>query len=367
MKNKKETIKYFDLFGGIGGFHQAAKLIKNKDYKLEHKVYCEIDAQARLLYNEFVSEKEKKFQTITDAKDILTHKNPKGQKLENFDMLFAGFPCQSFSNVGYRKGLNDERGQLFYNILDILDYYKPKYFVLENVQKLSTIKKGELLEEMKIALQSVGKGYKLYVWDLIATDYGLPQKRKRLFFCGVEENENLPNFLAAPPKINLEKAPYPTVWHLLEKEPVDSKHYIPSGTRKTVLYKNPKWQGDVNIDNYIARPLTASMSKWHRANQDNYYSDSYINNQNPLIRPLVNIDNEKIRRITPLEGYRIQGFPDDFNLKAKELKLSYSAQYRLIGNAVPVSLAKNVIEYFLDNCNGNKTNTRRVQFASECS
>lgn len=367
MKIKKETIKYFDLFGGIGGFHQAAKSIKNKDYNLEHKVYCEIDAQARLLYNEFVSEKEKDFQTVTDAKNILTHNNPNGQKLKPFDMLFAGFPCQSFSNVGFRKGLNDERGQLFYNILNILDYYKPKYFVLENVQKLSTIKKGELLEEMKLALQTVGDGYKLYVWDLIASDYGLPQKRKRLFFCGVKENENLPEFLKEPPKIDIEKSTYPTVWHLLEKESVDKKHYIPTGTRKTVLYKNPKWQGDVNIDNHIARPLTASMSKWHRANQDNYFSDTYVNSQNPFIRPNVDIETEKIRRITPLEGYRIQGFPDIFNQKALELKLSYSTQYRLIGNAVPVSLAKNVIEYFLDNCNGNKTNARRVQFASECS
>ncbi len=104
MKIKKETIKYFDLFGGIGGFHQAAKSIKNKDYNLEHKVYCEIDAQARLLYNEFVSEKEKDFQTVTDAKNILTHDNPNGQKLKSFDMLFAGFPCQSFSNVGAKNG-----------------------------------------------------------------------------------------------------------------------------------------------------------------------------------------------------------------------------------------------------------------------
>ncbi len=367
MKNNKEAIKYFDLFGGIGGFHQAAISIKAKDYKLEHAVYCEIDPQARLLYNEFISKKDKNFQTITDAKEIKTHKNINGKELKSFDLLFAGFPCQSFSNVGYRKGLNDERGQLFYTILDVLDYYKPKYFVLENVQKLSTIKKGELLEEMKSALKSVGDGYKLYVWDLISSDYGLPQKRKRLFFCGVKENENLPNFLNEPPKIELEKSTYPTVWHLLEKNNVDEKHYIPSGTRKTVLYKNPKWQGDVNIDNHIARPLTASMSKWHRANQDNYFSDTYIKSKNPLIRPNVDIETEKIRRITPLEGYRIQGFPDIFNEKAKELGLSYSTQYRLIGNAVPVSLAKNVIEYFLDNCNGNKTNSRRVQFASECS
>jgi DNA (cytosine-5)-methyltransferase 1 len=360
MKNNKEIIKYLDLFGGIGGFHQAASCIKSKNFELEQSVYCEIDPQARLLYNEFISKKNENHQIIEDAKEIKTHKNKLGKELNSFDMLFAGFPCQSFSNVGYRKGLDDERGQLFYNILDILDYYKPKYFVLENVQKLSTINKGELLEEMKEALKNIGNGYRLYVWDLIASDYGLPQKRKRLFFCGVEENENLPDFLNPPPKIILENAKYPTVWHLLEKDTVDPKHYIPSGTRKTILYKNPKWQGDVNIDNYLARPITASMSKWHRANQDNYISDHYVKNKNPYIRPEVNLETDKIRRITPLEGFRIQGFPDVFYQKALNIKLSYSAQYRLIGNAVPVELAKNVIEYFLENCNGNKTKSRRV-------
>src|SRR5690606_22804279 len=109
---------------------------------------------------------------------------------------------------------------------------------------------------------------------------------------------------------------------------------------------NPKWMGDVNIDNLIARPITASMSKWHRANQDNYFSDSYIKSKTPKKRPNVNIDTEPIRRITPLEGFRIQGFPDLFAKKAADLKISYSAQYRLIGNAVPVELAYSVINHF---------------------
>jgi DNA (cytosine-5)-methyltransferase 1 len=342
-----KSYKYFDFFSGIGGFQLAAEMTRSKKYKLIHNGYCEIDPIAREVYQK-AHLNGRNIQCVEDITQVKTYRNPKGINLNSFDLMFGGFPCQSFSNVGYRKGLDDERGQLFYNILDILDHNSPKFFVLENVQKLSTIKKGGLLNEMREALETIGQGYHLHVWDLIASDYGLPQKRKRLFFCGVRKDVSNKRVLNEPKKVDLTKSKYPTTWHLLEKGYVDPKHNIPTKTRETVLYKNPKWQGDVNIDNAIARPITASMSKWHRANQDNYFSNTYIQGNEPLKRPKVDVDNEPIRRITPLEGFRIQGFPDEFEKIVKELKISYSAQYRLIGNAVPVQLAHRVIKHFLD-------------------
>jgi DNA (cytosine-5)-methyltransferase 1 len=351
MSSKKETIKYFDMFAGIGGFKVAAEGISSNKFKFEHVAYCEIDENARKLYE--VANNSKKVQVIEDAKDIMTKKNIDGIRIKDFDMLFGGFPCQSFSNVGYRKGFEDERGQLFFDILDVLDFYNPKYFVLENVQKLSTINNGGLLIQMKNALKEIGSGYNLHVWDLLASDYGLPQRRRRIFFCGVRKDLKKKLNLDLPPKVILENSKYPTTWHLLEKHDIDIKHFIPLKTRQTVLYKNPKWQGDVKIDNPIARPLTASMSKWHRANQDNYFSTTYINNQEPFKRPDINIDSEPIRRITPLEGFRLQGFPDYFSEKSSEISLSYSTQYRLIGNAVPVDLARSVINHFLNNYHGD--------------
>ena len=346
-----EIIRYFDLFAGIGGFRCAAEQIKNDRFRFEHVAYCEIDRQAQRFYDEV--NQLKSVQRIDDARRIKTAKILDGVQVVDFDMLFAGFPCQSFSNVGYRKGFDDERGQLFFYILDILDYYRPKYFVLENVQKLSTIKRGNLLEEMKAALREIGLGYHLHTWDLLASDYGLPQKRNRLFFCGIRKDVSEVKHLEEPPTIDLKTATYPTAWHLLEKGEVDKRHYIPQKTRQTVLYKNPIWQGDVNIDNAIARPLTASMSKWHRANQDNYFSEAYIKSGNPYERPKVNLEAERIRRITPLEGFRLQGFPDFYTDIAEKLKLSYSTQYKLIGNALPVDLAKAVIAHLLDNYLGD--------------
>lgn len=339
-------IKFFDCFAGIGGFYQGAMQIKSNTYSFKHVAYCEIDSSAQRFYKAACASDSVQF--ISDVKDIQTYKKPDGIRVNDFDMLFAGFPCQSFSNVGYRKGFDDPRGQLFFYILDMLDYYKPKYFVLENVQKIHTIKKGNLLAEMNQALQEIGDGYNLHTWELLASDYGLPQKRNRIFFCGIRKDLSEYRDIPVPPVIDLKKAKYPTTWHLLEKGHVDPKHQIPQGSRKTILTKPSNWQGDVNIDNPIARPLTATMSKWHRANQDNYFSDTYIHGDDPYTRPQVDLDTEPIRRITPLEGFRLQGFPDSYADIAHNLKLSYSAQYKLIGNALPVNLAHSVIEHFLN-------------------
>lgn len=341
-----ETIRFFDCFAGIGGFYQGAMGIDSSKYKFEHVAYCEFEKNAQNLYENTCNATN--IQKINDVKDIKTKKNKKGIEVKEFDMLFAGFPCQSFSNVGYRKGFDDPRGQLFFYILDMLDYYKPKYFVLENVQKIHTIKGGSLLGEMKQALSEIGSGYILHTWDLLASDYGLPQRRNRIFFCGIRKDLAKPKNISEPQKVDLSQAKYPTTWHLLEKGPVDRRHFIPAGSRTTILTKPDNWQGNVDIDNIIARPLTATMSKWHRANQDNYFSDSYIHGNKPYERPVVDMVTEPIRRITPLEGFRLQGFPDYYADRARDLGISYSAQYKLIGNALPVNLASAVIKHFLD-------------------
>ena len=118
----KEVIRYFDCFAGIGGFHCGAQRIKSDRYSFKHVAYCEVEANAQKVYE--VACDAKNIQKINDVRDVATKKNPEGIKVKDFDMLFAGFPCQSFSNVGYRKGFDDPRGQLFFYILDMLDYYR---------------------------------------------------------------------------------------------------------------------------------------------------------------------------------------------------------------------------------------------------
>lgn len=108
----KEIIRFFDCFVGIGGFYCGANQIKSEKYEFCHVAYCEIDKSTQHFYD--IACSSAGIQKIQDVKDIKTKKNPAGTEVVDFDMLFAGFPCQSFSNVGYRKGFDDPRGQLFF-------------------------------------------------------------------------------------------------------------------------------------------------------------------------------------------------------------------------------------------------------------
>ena len=112
-----EEIRYFDCFVGIGGFHRGTKQIKSNKYKFSHVAYCEVEKNAQKVYEKTCCAGN--VQKIDDVKDIRTHKNPNGILVRDLDILCAGFPCQSFSNVGYRKGLDDPRGQMFFYILDM--------------------------------------------------------------------------------------------------------------------------------------------------------------------------------------------------------------------------------------------------------
>ncbi len=244
--------------------------------------------------------------------------------------------------------MDDPRGRLFIDIAKILTEYQPRHFVLENVQKISTIGRGALLDTIKKTLTDCG--YALQVWDLSAHKYGLPQQRRRMFFCGVRsEATNRQLDISPPPEVPADKWKYPTAWHLLERA-MPKQHLVPALTRQTVLRKNPKWAGDLRVNRPIARPITATMHKWHRANQDNYYTEAYVTSKNPKAAELLapeDVGDQPLRRITPLEGFRLQGFPDRFARLANEKGLSQGTQYRVIGNAVPVNMAAAVIRHFL--------------------
>ena len=342
----KETLRYFDLFSGIGGFRQAVTESRLTGIGFVPVGFCEIDSACRSLYESVFCPDRDSELFFSDVGGIGT--NGLGSRLPEFDLLMAGFPCQAFSNVGRRGSFSDPRGRLFFEIIRILAFYRPRFFVLENVQKIATIERKSILSEMTSALEDTG--YSVTVWDLCASRYGLPQQRRRFFFCGADRRTVAKSVLPmVPPTIERDSCKYPTVWHLLERN-ADPRHHIPPKTRVTVLRRNLKWQGDLRIDRPIARPLTATMAKWHRANQDNYYSDTYISssNENPYVSPDIDIENEPIRRITPLEGFRLQGFPDRFNSACQSIGLSTTAIYRLIGNAVPVSLARAVIDTYLE-------------------
>lgn len=162
--------KFIDLFSGIGGFHQGASWAGGKCV-----LASDIDKIANQTYKENYG--------IEPRGDIY---EIKGEDIPDFDLLCAGFPCQAFSQVGQRKGLDDERGILIFQVIRILNEKQPKAFILENVKGLLSIQGGEIFKMIVERLEEVG--YKVYTKVLEAKDYGTPQLRKRLFFVGIRKD-----------------------------------------------------------------------------------------------------------------------------------------------------------------------------------
>lgn len=304
-----------DLFAGIGGirigFERAGF----------HTVYAnDFDAFAKTTYDaNFANVK-------MDLKDI---KKVEASSLPKFDILLGGFPCQPFSIAGYRKGLNDSgRGDLFFDILRLLKKEKekdlPLAFMLENVKNLYSHDKGNTYKFMKSELESLG--YKVTEKILNTMEYGnVPQNRERIYIVGFKEQKHRDNF-EFPSKIELEKS----VSDLLEDN-VDSKYYYEGKLlfdklKDTVVNKNTvyQWRRVYVRENKkgVSPTLTANMGTGgHNV---------------PII-----FDGKGIRKLTPRECARLQGFPDDYQLP---IGMADSRLYKQIGNSVSIPVVSRVAE-----------------------
>jgi DNA (cytosine-5)-methyltransferase 1 len=166
-KNKTYTLKFIDLFCGIGGFHQA--LNKIKFINAECILAADIDKNARKVY--------KNNYNLTPVDDIRTIDE---KKMQNFDVLCAGFPCQPFSNGGNKKCFDDNRGLLFDEIIRIAKYKKPKFMFLENVKHILKVSEGNVIKYIKNKIKKIG--YTLQIENISPHTYGIPQQRERVFF-----------------------------------------------------------------------------------------------------------------------------------------------------------------------------------------
>ena len=169
MNNQK--IKFIDLFCGLGGFRLA---IKEMCASSNCVFSCDFDADAQKSYEANFGEKP--FGDITKIRE---------NEIPEHDILFAGFLCQAFSICGDQKGFEDTRGTLFFDIARILQANPPKAFVLENVKQLVSHNGGKTLRRILETLENLG--YRVYYKIFNALDFGLPQKRERVFIVGFRE------------------------------------------------------------------------------------------------------------------------------------------------------------------------------------
>ena len=265
-------------------------------------------------------------------------------QIPNHDVLIAGFPCQPFSLMGKKKGFDDKRGTLFFSIKKILINKHPEIIVLENVRNLLSIENGKIYEKMIKELESPLLNYKTFTFVLNSKDYGVPQVRRRVFIVGFKNHD-----------INIEKPKEIKSKHVLkdflDKE-VEGKYFLSEKILKTVLANGTKnYSAKPEIDLDIAKPLCATMHKMHRASQDNYVTDIYNRIKNKTLRE----DISPIRRLTPKECGRLQGFPIDkgFNINGKKIEkwkqvVSDTQSYIQFGNAVTTNVAYSVANQILD-------------------
>lgn len=235
------------------------------------------------------------------------------------DVLIGGFPCQPFSMMGEQKGFEDARGTLFFRIAEIIKDkidrgHKPVAVVLENVKALRTHDQGKTFATIKRILEEE-LGYKVYDDILNSAEYGVPQTRNRTYIVCFANGDTEFTF-PVKEKLNI------TLQDLLEHE-VDQKYFLSDRILPTILSNGTGgYKAKSEIDLKIARPLCATMAKMHRACQDNYVTQK-----------------GKVRRLTPRECARLQGFSDSFVIPVSDCQA-----YKQFGNAVTVNVSRAVAQ-----------------------
>lgn len=243
--------------------------------------------------------------------------------IPNHDVVIGGFPCQPFSTLGKLKGFEDkERGTLFFVIKEILKKFDTKVVVLENVKNIMTHDKGKTFKRILNELEEIG--YKCFFNVLNSQDFGIPQRRNRMFLVGINKKFFNDALFEYPEKQELTQF----TQDLLDEE-VDEKYFLTKKLEKTILgYGTKGYIVKPTIDLPISKTLCASMHKMHRASQDNYITDNKNYNK-------FNDENKvPIRKLTPNECRKLQGFPSDWIQVVSDTQA-----YKQFGNAVTVNVA----------------------------
>ncbi len=320
-KTKNNGLRVASLFSGIGGLDLGFKFA---GYQL---VWAnDFDKYACETYKANVSKN-------VVCGDIREEK----KKIPEHDVLIGGFPCQPFSSLGKLEGFNDEkRGTLFFEIVDILKSHDTKMVVLENVKNIVNHDNGNTFKRILKELDEVG--YYCYYQILNSADYGIPQRRNRMFLIGLNKEYFNDAQFQFPEKIKLEKK----VKDLLDED-VDSSYFLTKRISKTILATGTKgYTAKPSIDNDIAKTLCATMHKMHRASQDNYITDE-INYERHKDDNRINV-----RKLTPNECRKLQGFPDNWVQVVSDCQA-----YKQFGNAVTVDVAYYVAKALYDHYREN--------------
>ncbi|AWX45541.1 DNA (cytosine-5-)-methyltransferase [Flagellimonas maritima] len=325
---KNPNFKFIDLFAGIGGFRMALQNLGG-----ECVFSSEWDKYAQQTYKENFGENPHGDIKEIDEKDIPDH-----------DVLCAGFPCQAFSIAGRKGGFEDTRGTLFFDVARILKEKRPKAFFLENVKGLRMHDKGKTLATI---IRTLREDLDYYVPDpqiMNAKHFGVPQNRERIFIVGFRNDLNIDKF-EYPKPLGLQTA----FEDIKEEKEVSVKYYLSTQYLQTLRNHKKRHESKGNgfgymiiSDDSIANAIVVGGMGRER----NLVYDDRLTTFEPITKIKGEVNREGIRKMTPREWARLQGFSDKFKIVVSDVQA-----YKQFGNSVAVpaiqETAKKIMEVLL--------------------
>ena len=332
-------IKYrsIDLFAGIGGIRLG----------FERAFGDELSTVFASEWDEFAQKTYKaNFDDDFEIGGDITQINE--SDIPSFDICLAGFPCQAFSLAGKRQGFNDNykglcRGTLFLEVARICEYHKPKVIFCENVKGLKIHDRGRTLGIIQKTFEDLG--YKFFYEVLNSKDFGVPQNRERLYMVAFR-NDIAPENFEFPEATDDTKR----IRDIIEENPVPAKYYLSDVYIETLRRHKARHEAKGNGFGYEIREwdgIAGAIVCGGMGRERNLLIDTRQKDLTPTTHIKGEINKEGIRKMTPREWARLQGFPDTFNLPIADGHL-----YKQFGNSVTVNVIEAIakeIKEVLDN------------------
>ena len=329
--------KSIDLFAGIGGIRKGFENAFEED--ISTVFACEWDRNAQKTYRDNFNDD---FEIAGDITKI------EEKDIPEFDICLAGFPCQAFSIAGKRKGFYDNyqgtcRGTLFLDVVRICDYHRPKVIFCENVKGLIMHDRGRTYRVIKAAFEEIG--YNVHEKVLNSRDFGVPQNRERVYIVAFRKDIDDSSFVF-PEGTNSDT----TIREIIEQEPVSVKYYLSDTYIDTLKRHKARHEAKGHGFGYEIRDLDQQANTivcGGMGRERNLIVDDRLMDYTPVTHIKGNVNREGIRRMTPREWARLQGFPEDFRLESADTHL-----YRQLANSVTVNVIEAIagnIKKVLDN------------------
>ena len=322
-----------DLFAGIGGIRKGFENAFGDD--ISTVFVSEWDEYAQKTYKANYKDDFEIAGDITkiDEKDI-----------PEFDICLAGFPCQAFSLAGRRMGFEDDykgmcRGTLFQDVVRICEYHQPRVIFCENVKGLQIHDKGRTYKVIKKAFEQIG--YNVHEKVLNSKDFGVPQNRERIYIVAFRNDIDDTGFIFPEGNNSNTK-----IKDIMEKDPVSVKYYLSDVYLETLKRHKARHEAKGHGFGYEIRDLDSQAGAivcGGMGRERNLIVDNRLTDFTPVTHIKGEVNRQGIRKMTPREWARLQGFPDDFKLELADTHL-----YKQFGNSVTVNvieaIAKNILE-----------------------